>query len=321
MKNSMIPKLNARPRTRDGLSKKETYDIFRTYDKGRYHPGDLRGYIKELAYRTFFLSKDEIRLVAYSERNKRAVGSIGARKITERLWGAWDIFVSPAYRGKRIGTLLLRETVQHLKRKKVEKLISYVNKNNISSIKHSRRTGWKLLRNRIFKCSRIDPLVEPYPEKIKVRKLRHGEKRRLFDIFELCVKKQWCRFLEINQENYLNRIYGPAFWEEYGILARAVLSKVATKKRIMVAEIGRELRGYIITLTRRLLGTDCVTFLFVPISKDFDPICKSLLLKAFGPSSYKAKKEFIYIGNDESREHIKELGFEFQEFLVQGLQL
>jgi len=324
----MTPKFNTRTLT------KETRDIIITKYKKEYYSDfveaghylhlhdffkpDVRGRIKQFANRTFFLNQEEITLAAYSEKDKKAVGSIKARKITDSLWGVWNIFVLPAYRGRRIGSLLLKETVHYLRGKKVDKLISHVAKTNISSIRHSRRSGWRSLSNRIFKCERIGPIIEHETGKTTVRKLRRAEKRQLFDVFELCVGRQWCSYLEIDWENYLDRICGPALWEEYGLL-----SKVAMKKDVMVAERGGESQGYAISRTLRLFNDDYATHLLVPMSKGFNTICKSLLLKAFRPSNQKKQNKFsfIYIGDKESRKHIEELGFEIQEFLVQGLQL
>lgn len=283
-----------------------------------YFKPDAVGRLKEFVHRALFLNQDEITLIAYSVKYKKAVGSITARKITERLWGAWNIFVLPEYRGRRIASLLLKETVHHLKRKKVEKLVSHVAKNNISCIRHSRGSGWNPLCNRLFKCERIGPIAEHNFKGITVRELRHGEKKQLFDIFELCVGKQWCSYLEMNPENFLDRIYGPALWEQYGLL-----SKVAIRKDIKVAESGGELRGYAISRAIRLTKIDYVTHLFVPIYKDFEKICKSLLLKGSQPRSHRAQNKFsfAYVGDNESHEHIHKFGFETEEFLVQSLQL
>jgi len=323
----MIAKLKDVTQTREGLPWKETDEITikicKKTRKREYHTGYIRDRVKELAYRTLFLNNEEVRFIAYSKKDKKAVGSVRARKISELLWGAWDIFVTEAYRGRRIASLLLEEMTRHLKEKGAMKLVSIVDRNNIFSISHSRRSGWKLLRNGILICVRTGRLVEPFPEGIIVRKLRQGEESRLFNIFELCVGKEWVDYLEINPRNFLSRIYGPAFFEEYGLLARALLSKVATSKEIVVAESKGELRAYMISLTGRFFNTDNYALLFVPISNDFEALSTSLLLNVFSHPTYKGQNRFIflYTGESRHREHIQKLGFEIQELLVQYLLL
>jgi len=276
--------------------------------------------IKKSVNRHFFLNKKEITLVAYSKKSKKAVGSLTSRKITKRLWGLWSYFVSPACRGKGIGSLLGSENYKLLREMNVEKTIAIIAKTNVPSLKAqvSARTGAQLgecgyLRSRIFKCKRIAPISEDDFEKVKVRRLRQGEKKRLFEIFEHCVGKQWCSFLEIDQENYLDRIHGPGLWEEYGLLSR-----LAMKKNILVAERAGRPQGYAISHALRFSDYDYALHLFVPVSKDFDGVCRSLLIKSFRPPNFRRtnKFSFVYIGNEESQKYLEKLSFEIHEFLA-----
>ena len=274
--------------------------------------------IKKFVNRHFFLNNKQITRVAYSKQDQKAVGSITSRKITERLWGIWSFFVSPEYRGRRIGITLGRENFRLLKEMNVERTIAMIAKTNVPSLKAHKSTGLQLsdygyLRSRIFRCERIGPIPEPDFEKTKVRKLHQGEKKQLFEIFELCVGKQWRSYLEIDQENYLDRIYGPGFWEECGLLSR-----LAMKKNILVAESGGKLQGYAISHAIRFFDYYYALHLFVPVSKGFDAVCRALLIKSFRPPNFKRNNRFsfIYIGDEKCQKHLVKLGFETQEFLA-----
>lgn len=288
-----------------------------------YLTPDFRNRIKNLlntdemklfVNRTFFLNNEELILVAYSRKDKKAVGSITSRKITKSLWSLGSLFVSPAYRGKRIGPMLISETFRLLKRKKAEKLLAIIAKSNVPSIKATERaTDHGFLSNRIFRCKRFDPLPENDSEEIYVRKPRPNEKEQLFHAFEDCVGKDWNKYLEINHKNFLDRIYGPVFCEQYG-----PLSKLAMKKKVLVAENKGVVRGYAISRATRFFKSNYALHLFVPISEDFNDVCTALLLKTFKLSSHETRDRFsfIYVGDEESQKYLEKLGFDVKEFMV-----
>jgi len=291
---------------------------FHTYLKPDFRSGIKKflsiNEMKMFVNRTFLLNSEELTLVAYFRKDKKAVGSITSRKITKSLWSIWSLFVSPTYRGRKIGPMLISETFRRLKRKDAEKAIAIIAKSNVSSIKATERaTDQGFLDNRIFRCKRFNPLIENDSEEITVRKSRPDEKEQLFNVFENCVGKNWNSYLEIDHENFLNRIYGPAFWEQYG-----PLSKLVMKKKILVAESKGEVRGYVISRATRFSSSNYALHLFVPISRDFSDICKALLLKTSRPPNYKAqdKFSFVYIGDEESRKYLEKLGLEVTEFMV-----
>jgi GNAT superfamily N-acetyltransferase len=283
-----------------------------------YMKPNVAGFLKEFAYRKLLLTQKEVTFVAYSKSEKKAVGSIAGRRITDSLWGIWSIFVIPPYRGRRIANMLITEVANYLKDRNVKKIVSHVRKSNVPSMKHSQRSGWNLLGYSIFKCDRNAPIIENNPQKIKVRKLLRTDNEKLFDVYEHCMGRKWCNYLEVNSENYLNRLFGPAFWEPYGRL-----SWLAIKKCVVAAESEEELKGYAVSSAVRLTNEDYATHLVVPTSQDFDATCKRLLLRAFRPHNYKAlnKFSFVYVGQTESRKFIETLDFDIEEFVVQGMRL
>jgi GNAT superfamily N-acetyltransferase len=276
------------------------------------------GFLKEFAYRKLFLTQKEITFVAYSKSEKKAVGSITARRITNSLWGIWNIFVMPAYRGRRIAHLLIAGMANYLKSKDVKKVISHVRKSNVPSMKHSQRSGWKLSGYSIFECERSSPLIEDDSQKIEVRKFCRTDKEQLFGVYERCMGNQWCSYLEVNSENYLNRLFGPAFWESYGRLSWLVM-----KKDVIVAESRGEPKGYALSRAVRFINEDYATHLVVPVSEDFNATCKALLAKAFRPLKSKTRNKFsfVYVGQTESRMLIEKLGFAVEEFIIQQMLL
>ena len=275
--------------------------------------------MKKLLRRTFLLdarAQREITLVAYAEKEKKAVGSITLRRITDSLWGMGSIFVSPSHRGRRIASSLYKETFRLLKEKDVEKTAGIISRGNVASVKSYKRSvnEHAFLDKRIFECRRIGPIGEDVLDQITVRKISPVKDESLFEIYEACVGIQWCSFLEINEENYLDRIDGPCFFEEY----KSPLSGFVMKEDILVAECRRKVLGYATSRAIRFFNLDYVLHLFVPISKDFDNVCRALLAKALRPLNFRREDKFafIYIGDEEAQDYLKNLGFEVKEILV-----
>jgi GNAT superfamily N-acetyltransferase len=279
---------------------------------------NLSGVSQELVTKVFLLNKEEIRFDAYSEKHQETVGLVKARKITNCLWGLWDIFVLPKYRGRRIASVLLTATARYLEGKGVKKLISTVSIDNIASIRHSIRSGWTLLQNRIFRCWKDDSMRRHNVGRIIVRKLCKCDRRELYNFFQFCVGKEWCEYLEIDQDSFLNRIFGPAYFEEYG-----PLSKVVVKKDVHIAQSNGELRGYAISRAPRVFNIGCTIHLFVPISEHFGQVCSALLSETFRSSSAEKidKCVIVCVGSHDIRKNLEGLGFKVQESFVQGIQL
>jgi GNAT superfamily N-acetyltransferase len=268
--------------------------------------------------RVFLLNKEEIRFVAHSEKHQKTVGLVKARRITNSLWGLWDLLVLPKYRGRRIASMLLAAAKRHLKGKGAKKLVSIVSVDNIPSIRHSRRSGWTLLQNRLFICETDISMRRHDIGRIIVRKLQKCDRNELYNLFQFCVGKEWCEYLEIDQGSFLNRIFGPASFEEYGSL-----SNVVVEKDVYVAQSNGELTGYVISRAPRIFNIACTIHLFVPISEHFGQVCSALLLETFRSSRAERTGKCVItcVGSHEMGDNLEGLGFKVQEFFVQGIRL
>ena len=295
------------------------------YPFGSYLRPDLESWVKNIffnrkeigkfALKTFFLNQEDATLVAYSSKEDKTVGVITLRKITDNLWGVWDIFVSPKYRGRRIASSLYQASFEFLKRKKVKKATGAVSVNNIASVKSIDRNWQGSFSTRIFKCSGKLPINESHHAKTEVRKLRHGDEKNLFDIFERCVGKKWCEFFEITKENYLDRIFGSAYIEPVG---RNALARLTTKKDVFVAEHESEFCGYAISREIQPLHLQYALLQFVPQSENFEGISKALFARAHRPSSNETTDEFTFvqIGSEGVRPLLENIAFKIEENLV-----
>ncbi len=270
--------------------------------------------IKKILLKTFFLSQEEIILVAYSKKDRKAVGAITLRKITDNLWGIWSVFVSPLYRGKRIASLLYQESFKLLKERKIKKVIALVFLDNVASVKSIRRNWKGFLSTRIFMCEKKSQMDEnKLPNKIRIRKPH--QKKDLFKTFRNCVGEQWCRILEIDKNNFLDRVFWRACFEP---ISKNFLTRSIMKNDILIAEYKGKMEGHAMSQMVRFFHVYHHSHLFVPVSDNFDDVCKGLLVKALNPSIYnkKGKLNFIYIGNVKVENHLRKLGFEIKQGLV-----
>lgn len=110
--------------------------------------------IEKIVLKTLLLNQEEIILVAYSKKDRKAVGVITLRKITDNLWGIWSVFVSPLYRGKKITSLLYQESFKLLKERKIKKVAVFLFLDDVASVKGVRRNWQGLLFTRIFVCEK-----------------------------------------------------------------------------------------------------------------------------------------------------------------------
>lgn len=308
--------------------RREDYsDLMRSgYPFGSYYlRPDARNWIKNLILsrketkrsvtKIFFPIEEERTLVAYATEKKEAVGAVSLRKITDDLWDLRSMFVSPPYRGRRIASLLRQESFKLLKRMKVRKAVGGVGVTNVASIRSIKRSWTGFLSKRLFTCFGRVPLNELGGTEIVVRRLREGEERKLFEIFQCCAGRQWCDFLEITQDTYLDRIFGLGGTTP---TSRSIIARLAFRKDLWIAERQKELSGFIISRMIRPFHSDYTSYLFVPVSSAFEEICRALLGKALGPWLPKNLGEFswAYIGGAEVQDRLRELGFEVTENLV-----
>ena len=300
------------------------------YPFGSYLEPDFANWLRNFLFnrkevgkfvlKTFFLNQEDAKLVAYSTEEKKAIGVVVLRKISEQLWGIWDIFVSPGYRGKRIASLLYQECFRFLKRKKVSKATGIVEVNNVPSVVSIERNWQGFLSKRIFKCVGKLPMKELRYVPIIVRKPRRGEKRNLYKIFKSCVGAQWFHFFEIKQDNFLDRVFGSAYVEP---ASKNILAKLTTKKAVLVAEYQNKLCGYAISRMIQPLRVHYAMLLFVPMSKNFECVSRALLLKALDQSFCRINDRFtfVYIGNEGVQEYLTRIGFEVNVNLVPYIYL
>jgi hypothetical protein len=278
--------------------------------------------IGKFVLKTFFLNQEELLLVAYSTEARKAVGVVTLRKITENLWGMWDIFVSPEFRGRRIASLLYEQAFEFLRKRKVPKAVGSITlvPDRLASLKSVKRNWPGYLSTRVFECRTNEEPEKYESDQITVRKFRRGEEKTLFEIFEHCTGEEWCSRLEIDQNNFLDRIFGYVYFEAF---SKNLLKRIAIKRNILVAEYNGETQGYAISRMVRLIISEYNLHLFVPPSENFSELSKALLSAAFDPSVYKRKKKvtFIYLGNKEMQAQLRELGFEVVERLIPYIHL
>ena len=271
--------------------------------------------IEKIVLKTLLLNQEEIILVAYSKKDRKAVGVITLRKITDNLWGIWDIFVSPLSRGKRIASLLYQESFKLLKERKIKKVVGMAFMDNVASIKSIQRNWQGFLSTKIFVCKKKNQMGEDrLPNKIRIRK-PHDEKRNLFETFRNCVGGQWCRVLEIDKNNFLDRVFGLAYFEP---ISENFLTRSMMKNDVLIAEYKGKIEGYATSRMVRFFHAYHHLHLFVPVSNNFDDVCRGLLIKAFNPAMYnkKGKFDFIYIGKVEAENRLRKLGFEVRQGVV-----
>lgn len=273
--------------------------------------------IGKFVLKTFFLNQEEVLLVAYSTEARKAVGVITLRKITDSLWGMWDIFVSPSFRGRSIASLLYQEAFEFLRNRNVRKVVGSITlvHDRLASLKSVERNWPGYLSTRVFECERSEGPDEHDFDQITVRKIRSGEEKTLFEVFRRCVGEEWCNCLEIDRDNFLDRIFGYVYFEAF---SKNMLTRITMKRNVFVAEYKGEVRGYAISRMVRLILSEYALHLFVPPSKNFGELSKALLNAAFDPFVYERKRKFtfIYLGNKEMQSYLRNLGFEVVERLI-----
>ena len=270
---------------------------------------------KKILVKNLLLNQEEIILVAYSKKARKAVGVITLRKITNNLWGVWNIFVSPLSRGKRIASLLYQKSFESLKERKIKKVVGVVSLDNVASIKSIQRDWQGFLSTRILRCEKKSQIDEDkIPNKIRIRKPL-DEKRNIFEIFRSCVGEQWCRILEIDKNNFLDRVFGPSYFEP---ISQKFLTRLVMKKDVFIAEYKGKIEGYAISTRGLTFHVYHALILFVPVSDNFTDVCRGLLIKALNPlmCNRKSKFDFIYIGNVEVESYLRKLGFGVKQSLV-----
>lgn len=265
--------------------------------------------IKRILLRNLLpLNKEGINLAAYSKKDRKAVGVVTLRKVTDSLWVMSSIFVSPSSRGKRIASLLYQESFKLLKERKIKKVAGTVFLDNVASVKSVQRNWQGFLPARIFECKKGKQMDESkLPKEILIRKI-HDEKGDLFETFRNCVGEQWCRVLEMDKTNFLDRLSGPAYFEP---IRKNFLTRLILKVDVLVAEYKGKTEGYAISRTDRFFQAFHYLHLFVPVSDNFEDVSKGLLIKALNPSTYT-----VCVGDVEIENRLRKLGFQVRQAVV-----
>lgn len=272
--------------------------------------------MQKIVIRTLLLNQEETILVAFSKEENKAVAAITLRKITEDLWGIWNVFVSPSYRGRRIASSLYQKSFKLLEQKYAKKAVGVVRVDNTASVKSIERNWQGFLGKRILSCSMNTRAVyRQIRHRTMTRTMMRGEKRSLFKIYGQCVGEEWCSLLEIDPDSFTSRIFGVGFFEPIG---KNLATRLLIKSHVRVAESEGGILGYGIYRTTRFLTNYSYFNLYVSSSKDFDDICSSLLYDALDESNRDGKDQLtlVFIGNSRMKKLLAELGLEPRESLV-----
>ena len=212
------------------------------YDLAELKPLNL---CKDRVLRTFdVLEEGEKRVfVAYSPKERKVVGIITLRKITDRLWGLWNIFVSPTHRRQGIGSWLYHRCFEYLKRRGVERAVGSVAVTNIPSIRSLEKTWDGFLSQKFYYYSGAVPLVKiRQPRNIRIQDFSYSDGDALFETYKECVGEDWHTFLEIGKENFLERFID--YMHGRGLIY------LLLRKHFLIAEERDTISGYILMVQR-----------------------------------------------------------------------
>jgi RimJ/RimL family protein N-acetyltransferase len=262
------------------------------------------------------------RLVLYHKKHKKCIGIVTLRKVNKNLWGIWDIYVAPSFRGHGLSIHLYRAAFSYLKQRGVKKAFGSVDINNIPSRKTIERIWDSYLPQKYYRFNASVPLlIRKVPQsQITVRDANPKDKTSLFQIYCQCVSKKWRDFLEKNESNFLSfqRILpGPSFPE--GML------RLISPKRVLIAEnLNGQIVGY--TVTKRnitLIIVDSASlylFLSPNLSSDNATAVLSGFLGFLHHKGYTRFEMFSININEKLLDEIslalEKYGFKISKFLV-----
>jgi len=277
--------------------------------------------LKSKIFDTLEMSETK-RLVLYYKMHKKCIGIVTLRKVNKRLWGIWDIYVAPSFRGHRLSIHLYRTVFSFLKQRGVKKAFGSVDVNNIPSRKTIERIWDSYLPQKYYRFNASVPLlIRKIPQsQITVRDANPKDKTSLFQIYSQCVSKKWRDFLEINESNFLGfqRILpGPSLLE--GML------RFISPKSVLIAEnLNGQIVGYAVTkrnITPIIVDT---ASLYLFLSPNLSPDDAIAVLSGF--TSFLHLKGFtkfemfsININEkllDEISLTLEKCGFKISKFLV-----
>lgn len=190
---------------------------------------------------SFFEGRPRKRFVAYSMKEKKAIGTVKIDKITKNLWHSGGWFVSTSHRRKGIATLLIKTAYDYQKRIGVTKVVANVEVANFSSIRTAVKNGGRFIPQSYYQCdgeiSNKSVFFEiKRKDEIKFVNIRHHDLDKLYNIFRKCTCEEWPNFLEIDKDNFLERFFG------YTRMSGPF--KLWIKNRIVVIEEKGDILGY-----------------------------------------------------------------------------
>lgn len=286
------------------------------------YPFDISGLIKKTKYRGLIWKaihtlgrKEEKFFVAYSIDDRKAVGIMTLRKITDTLWGLWNIFVSSSHRRRGIGSMIYQTSFDYLRRKGVEKLVGSVSVNNVPSIKGLHKTWDEFLSQKYhFSRGTVPHIHWRRAHEAVIREYKSDDRMSLFRIYKETTNKDWYTFLEIDKDNFLER-----FIEDIQMKG---LMRLLFNRQILIGEEDGNAKAYIIIITNHLpkrFSDFSIMFLFIS-PKASSETGKSLVREAFLKLSSKGiKRVSIYsLAKNENLldDIIKNFGFAIEPFLV-----
>jgi ribosomal protein S18 acetylase RimI-like enzyme len=185
----------------------------------------------------FLFNQKNYSLVAFSTLKKKAIGIVYLQKINDDVWGIWSTFIAPDFRGKGIASNLYNKSFEFLRRKDVKKVIGSVSAWNTPSVGNITKIWDGFLDKVNYKLN--VPLGSERVPSIEIKKLANNNIQECWDIFSKNMRKEWIGYLEINKENFIDRVYGSAGCEAYSqkmsrkLLVQSELLKVKQNERIL----------------------------------------------------------------------------------------
>jgi len=203
-----------------------------------------KGWILKLVY--FLARLDRKVFVAYPTEDRRTVGMVTLIKISDRIWGFWNIFVSSSHRRRGISTQLYQKCLEYLRNKGVKKAVGSVTIDNIASIRGLEKTWDRFLSQRFYHYSgTVPPARSAKTDGIIIRNFHPGDRETLSQIYNRCTNEDWNTSLEITKKNFLDRFIGNIYGKGF--------SKLLFSKRILIAEHNEKIAGYAIVTRKRFL--------------------------------------------------------------------
>lgn len=160
---------------------------------------------------SFFGRRQRKRFVAYSLKEKKAVGMYYLENTTKNLWYNTGLFVIPSYRRRGIAKLLDAHALNYMKGMGGKKIVGFIEVTNFPSITFAaKKIGRRFLPQSYYECGGD---IQEYlgineiegDDKIALENFSRLDLEILYRIYQECVSEEWRTFLEIDKDNFLER--------------------------------------------------------------------------------------------------------------------